>query len=177
MTVLVRSDASAKTIYEAAQAVVHKLQPDTAIYDVETMGDRLDEALALHRFATLLLGLFALLALLLASIGIYAVMAFAVAQRHKEIGIRLALGARPGQVVSLLVRQGCALAITGVVIGVVAAAAVATYVEPLLFEVSPWDPLIYVLCAFAVAGPACLACYLAARRATRIDPMFALRGE
>jgi len=177
MTLLVRTDRPAAEIAATVEAAVQELQPTTAIFDVETMGERVDESMALHRFATLLLGLFALLALLLASIGIYAVMAFAVAQRQKEIGIRLALGARPSQVIRLLVRQGSGLAVAGVVLGLLVAAALGSYMEPLLYHVSPYDPLIYALCALAVAVPSCLACFLAARRAARIDPMDALRNE
>ncbi len=177
MTFLVRTDRPTGEIATAVEQAVQEKQPDTAIYDVETMGERVDDSVALHRFATLLLGLFALLALLLASIGIYAVMAFTVAQRQKEIGIRLALGARPSQVVRLLVRQGCLLTVTGAVAGLLVAALAGRFIEPLLYHVSPYDPIIYALCALAVAGPACMACYLAARRATKIDPMDALRNE
>jgi putative ABC transport system permease protein len=100
-----------------------------------------------------------------------------VAQRQKEIGIRLALGALPSQVVKLLVRQGFALAATGVAVGLLVTALAGRFIEPLLYQVSPYDPIIYALCALAVAVPACLACYLAARRATKIDPMDALRSE
>jgi putative ABC transport system permease protein len=124
-----------------------------------------------------LLGLFGALALILASIGIYGVLAYSVAQRTSEIGLRMALGAQPHQVLRLVLKQGMLLALVGATVGVVVALPVARLASGLLYGVSATDPLTYAAITLLLMGVALLACYLPARRATRIDPLVALRVD
>ena len=133
--------------------------------------------MAARRFTTQLLGGFAVLALVLAAIGIYGVMAFIVGQRTREIGIRMALGARPQSVVALVLRQALALATGGVVVGGLAALGMSRLLSQMLFEVRPTDPLTYVAIAIVLAATAALAAWWPARRAASVDPMVALRAE
>lgn len=177
MTLVARTPVSAEVFAAEVEREVLALDTDVPIYDVKSMDERVEEALAVHRFTTLLLGVFAGLALFLALVGIYALMTFSVAQRTREIGIRLALGARPRAVVAMLVRRGMALAAVGIAAGAVCALAAGAVLDPLLYGVGPSDPLTYVVVILAVAGSALVACVLAARRAARIDPMIAMRAE
>ncbi len=124
-----------------------------------------------------LLGLFGALALILASIGIYGVLAYSVAQRTSEIGLRMALGAQPRQVLGLVLKQGMLLALIGAVVGVLVALPVARLASGLLYGVSATDPLTYAGITLLLMGVALLACYLPAQRATRIDPLIALRVD
>jgi ABC-type antimicrobial peptide transport system permease subunit len=124
-----------------------------------------------------LLGGFAGLALVLASIGVYSVMACIVTQRTAEIGIRMALGASPGAVLGMVLKQGLRLAAIGIAVGVAAALAVTRLMQQVLFEVQPHDPAIYAALAILILAVACVACWIPARRATRIDPITALRAE
>jgi putative ABC transport system permease protein len=147
------------------------------ILDVMTMEQLLAEPLAPRRFQMLLFGVFAAVALLLAAVGVYGVIAYSVSRRTHEIGIRLALGARPLDVLLLFVSQGMTLALAGVSIGLAAAMGVTRVLKGLLFELSATDPLTFMLIAALMLGVAFLACYLPARRATKVDPMAALRFE
>jgi len=124
-----------------------------------------------------LLGLFGALALILASIGIYGVLAYSVAQRTSEIGLRMALGAQPRQVLGLVLKQGMLLAVIGAAVGIIVALPVARMAGNLLYGISATDPLTYVGITLLLMAVALLACYLPARRATRIDPLIALRVE
>jgi putative ABC transport system permease protein len=124
-----------------------------------------------------LLGLFGALALILASIGIYGVLAYSVAQRTSEIGLRMALGAQPHQVLRLVLRQGMLLALIGAAVGILVALPVARLASGLLYGVSATDPITYAAITLLLMGVALLACYLPARRATRIDPLVALRVD
>jgi ABC-type antimicrobial peptide transport system permease subunit len=124
-----------------------------------------------------LLGLFALLALAIAAAGIGGVMALSVGQRIHEIGVRMAIGARPMEIVLMVLRQGMGLALGGVVVGLIGAFALTQSVRSLLFEVTPTDPVTFVGVALVLSAAACAACYIPARRAARVDPLLALRAE
>ncbi|HKQ04611.1 MAG TPA: ABC transporter permease [Blastocatellia bacterium] len=153
---------------------VDKDQPVTAVRSMEQV---LADSLSQRRFTMLLLGLFAALALVLASVGIYGVMSYTVTQRTHEIGVRMALGARPADVLGLVVAQGMAIAGVGVGIGLAAALALTRLMSSFLFGVSATDPLTFIAIPLILAGVALGACFVPARRATRVDPMVALRYE
>ena len=141
------------------------------------MEDNMTTSAAQPRFRTWLLGLFALLALLLSSIGIYGVMSYSVTQRVHEIGIRIALGAQPVQVFRLVTGEGFRLAIGGVAIGFAASLVLTRVLRSFLYEVSPLDPITYITVAAILVSVGMLASYLPARRATRVDPLVALRHD
>jgi ABC-type antimicrobial peptide transport system permease subunit len=141
------------------------------------MRERLAGSLAQKRFSMLLLGLFAGVALLLAAVGIYGVMAYMVAQRTHEIGIRMALGAASSNVVLLIIKQGMAVTAVGVAAGVAGAMALTRFMSSMLYGVSAADPLIIVLVSLSLASIALLACAVPALRAARVDPIVALRYE
>jgi putative ABC transport system permease protein len=134
-------------------------------------------AISQERFQALLLGLFAALALILACVGLYGVISYAVAQRTHEIGVRMALGARPGDVLKLVLRQGMWLTIAGLVVGIAIGSVATRVLSDMLFGVTPRDPLTFVGVPALLLLVAFLACYIPARRATRIDPLVALRWE
>ncbi len=176
-TMLIDSNTCVEGMAAAVQRELNVLDSRIPIYEAETMSDRVAASVALHRFASLLLGLFAALALLLASVGVYAVMSYSVTQRRREIGIRLALGARPRQVLGMILGQGAGVTLIGLALGLIAAAGFGLASRSLLYGTSPIDPVIYIIATLTVAGAALFACYLAARRATRVDPMDALRQD
>ena len=163
--------AMAATITRGARAI----DPSLPLYDVKTMEQWLSESLARRRFAMLMLGLFAVVAMLLAGVGIYGVMSYTVAQRTREMGIRVALGAQTRDVLRLIVRQGMSLAGIGVGIGLVVAIAATRLVASLLFGIQATDPITFAAIALLLAMVALLACWIPARRATKVDPMIALR--
>jgi putative ABC transport system permease protein len=163
----------AEAIRRETKAVIPNLPPPL----IRTMDDLLSETVAQPRLQTGLLSLFAGVALVLAAIGLYGVLAYAVTNRHREIGIRLALGAQKRNVISLVIGRGMRLAILGVVIGLVAALALTRVMRNLLYEVEPGDPLTLLAVSILLVATALFACWLPARRAARIDPMEALRCE
>jgi putative ABC transport system permease protein len=142
-----------------------------------TMDDLLSETLAQPRLQTGLLSLFAGIALILAAVGLYGVLAYVVTQRKREIGVRVALGAQRSDVLRLVVQQGMRLAIVGVALGLVGAWALTRVLQNLLYEITPTDPVTYLVVTSALCFVALLACYLPARRAARVNPMEALRYE
>jgi putative ABC transport system permease protein len=177
MTFVVRGRVPGTSLVSTARAQVHALDPAMPLNDVQTMTELASGAVAQPRFRTLLFGSFAALALLLATVGVFGVLSYFVTQRTQEIGIRMAPGAQPGDVMRMVVLRGVSLAGAGIVIGLVAAVPLARSMRSLLFEVPPTDLATFATVGFALALVACLASYLPARRAIRVDPMIALRME
>jgi ABC-type antimicrobial peptide transport system permease subunit len=147
------------------------------IYETKPLEDIVADSLAARRFSMILLGVFAALALLLSSIGIYGVISYVVGQRTHEIGIRMALGAQRSHVLALMLGEGMKMALLGVVIGIAAALGLTHLMASMLFGVSATDPITFCGVALVLAGVALAACYIPARRAMRVDPMVALRYE
>jgi len=176
-TIAVRTAGDPKPLAGAIRDQVLAVDPNQPVFDVKTMEERVAVTLETRRFAVVLLGIFGGLALLLAAIGLYGVLAFAVSQRTREIGIHMALGARTRDVLAMVIRQGMALVAIGVVFGVAGAYAVTRMIRSLLFEVGTTDPLTFVLVSVLLAVVGFVACYLPARRATKVDPLVALRYE
>ena len=177
MNVVLRSGADPAALAPAVKQQIHELDSDLPLYNVRTMNQRLDESLAQRRFAMLLLTLFAGVALALAAIGTYGVMAYLVNQGTREIGIRIALGATQRAIVRLIVWKGLSLALTGVAIGLAGAFAVSRLMRSLLFGVTPSDPFTFVMISFLLTLIALLASYIPAHRAAQIDPIVCLRDE
>jgi putative ABC transport system permease protein len=177
MQLAVRTAVEPESIVSAVRAQVRAVDPEQPLYHVATLEQVLSESLAPRRFNMLLLGIFAGIALALATVGIYGVMAFSVTQRTHEIGIRMALGAERRNVLGLIVRQGLRLTLFGVVLGVAGAWALTSFLASFLFGVAPRDPATFALVSLALVAVSILACYIPARRATRVDPMVALRYE
>lgn len=173
----VQTTTPSETLVSAIREQVRLLDADQPVTNVRTMGDLLSRALSSAKFSVWLLGLFAVLGLLLAAIGIYGVMVTAVMQRRHEIGLRMALGAQRGDVMWLVIRQGMVPVLIGVGAGLAAAIGLTRLMSTLLFEVSATDPLTLALITVLLTVVALLACYIPARRATKVDPLVALRYE
>jgi predicted permease len=177
MTVAFRGRTSPEALLSASRNELRNLDPDLPMYYVRTMEQRVDESLARRRFSMLLLGVFASIALALATIGIYGVMAYLVNQGTRELGIRIALGASPRNILNLVVRQGMALAFAGVTLGLAASFLLAQLIRSLLFGVRATDPITFAGISFLLAVITLLACYIPAQRAARIDPLISVRCE
>lgn len=177
INISIRTGLPPAAVAQAVAAVVARIDRDQPIYEVHLMGELIDDAMADRRFAMLVLGLFAALALVLAVVGLYAVMAYTVTQRTHEIGVRMALGAQPQQVRRMVLRQGLRLAGLGLAAGTVGALLLARGMSAVVAAVDGPEPAILGGVAAALLGVAALACLIPARRATRVDPMIALRGE
>jgi len=177
MTIALRGSTDLSATVTAVKNVLRNLDPDLPMYYVRTMGQRVDESLSRRRFSMLLLGVFASIALVLATIGIYGVMAYLVNQGTREIGIRMALGASQRNIVNLVVRQGMALALSGVIIGLAAAFLFTRLIRSLLFGVEATDPITFGAISLLLFLIALLGSYIPAQRATRIDPAASLRCE
>jgi putative ABC transport system permease protein len=176
-TLVIRTQGDPLNSLSAARSEVAALDKNLPLYDVKTMRQHLGLALLPARLAGGVLGVFGLVALTLAAAGVYGVMAYSVAQRTREIGIRMALGANASDVLRLVARQGMAPALIGMAIGLTAALALTQLLKSLLFGVSATDPLTFVAITLLLAIVALLACWIPARRAAKVDPMVALRVE
>lgn len=177
MTLVIRTRGDAAGIASAARQVIQTLDSEQPVADVRTMERLLADSVARARFSTLLLTVFAVVALILAAVGISGVMSYAVTQRTHEIGIRMALGAQAGDVLKMVVKKGLMLMVCGVGIGLGAALALTQIMASLLYGVSATDPLTFAAISVLLAAVALLACYVPARRAANVDPMIALRYE
>ncbi len=165
------------SLVDAIKNEVHAVNANVPIYEVASLESQLARHIAPRRFNTWLLGLFAAVALLLAVIGLYGVLAYSVSQRSHEIGIRMALGAQAADVLKLVVKQGMKLALIGIAIGLVASFALTRLMASLLYGVSSTDPLTFILILLLITTAALVACWIPARRAVKTDPMVALRCE
>jgi putative ABC transport system permease protein len=174
---VVRSDRDPAALVNPIRAIVRELDPTLPIGVIQPLETMLASTVASRRFNVLLLGTFAVIALALAAIGTYGLMAFAVVQRTREIGIRLAIGAAPRDVLRLVVRQGLALALAGVGLGLLGALLLTRVLRSLLFEVNPLDPTTFGAVALLLLGVSLMASILPAQRAARIDPNSAIRQE
>jgi putative ABC transport system permease protein len=177
MFVFLRTAGDPAALAGAAQAAVWALDRDQAIAGIRTVRDLLAQAQANRRFTTLLLGLFAAVALVLAAIGVYGVLAYSTAQRTQEIGIRMALGADRAAILRMVFASGAKIAALGLGIGIAGALALTQVLSGLLFGVSPRDPLTFLVVPGALLVVALAACWIPARRAVRVEPVIALRGE
>jgi putative ABC transport system permease protein len=177
MNVVVRGAGDPGTLTTVVRQAIHQIDPDEATSTFRTMGDVVSSSAATDRFNTLLLGAFAAIALLLTAAGIFGVLSYLVTQRTREIGLRMALGAQPKDVLGVIVGHGVRLALLGLCIGVAGALVVTRWMSSVLFDVKPSDPLTFVVVATLLGSVAFLAAYVPARRAMRVDPMVALRYE
>jgi predicted permease len=176
MAFVIRTDGDVAAVSRELRAVIASTDPTLPVYDALTYDDLVKIASAANRFSTVLFSSLAALALVLAAVGLYGVLAFSVAQRSFEMGVRLALGARPGDVLALVTRQGMLLVAAGLVIGLAIAIAASRAIASLLYQVEPTDPLAYITAGILLTAVGSLACYLPARRASRVDPTTALRA-
>jgi putative ABC transport system permease protein len=177
INLLVRTEVDPSSLAPAVRGQVAALNKDQALFNVRTMEQIVAQSVAPRRFSMLLLTIFAAVALVLAGVGIYGMMSYAVAQRTREIGVRMALGAQVSDVLRMVIGQGMKLVLTGLALGLVASVALTRTIRSLLFGVSATDPATFAAIAALLALVALLACFVPARRATRVNPMVALRGE
>jgi putative ABC transport system permease protein len=177
INLLTRTEVEPASLASAVRGEIAAVNKDQAVFNIRTMAEIVSQSVAPRRFSMMLLTVFAVVALVLASIGIYGMMSYAVAQRTREIGVRMALGAQSGNVLRLVMGQGMKLALAGVTVGLVASVALTRTIKNLLFGVSATDPATFVAIALLLVLVALLACWIPARRAARVDPMIALRHE
>jgi putative ABC transport system permease protein len=170
-----RSDADVKATKEALTATVHSIDPEIPVFDVRTMAELMSASMARRQFSLFLMSAFAVVALLLAALGIYGVMAFVVGQRAQEFGIRLALGAKPRDILGLAFRPGLMLTATGTIVGLGASIVVTRLMASLLFGVSASDPMTFAVVPVLLGIVTLAACFVPARRATRVSPMEVLK--
>ena len=177
MVIVVRCNSNPLTAAEPIRRVIWSIDPAQPIADVRTMDQVIADTFSRQHFSTLLLAGFSAAALLLAAIGIYGILAYAVSERTREIGVRVAIGATPARVVSLIIRAAAPPVIAGVVLGISGALALTGLLRGMLFQISPRDPLTFAVVPAILALVALMAAYLPARRAAYLDPMIALRMD
>jgi len=177
MTLVARSSTAPLGLASAIRSEISALDKNLPIADIKTMEELVATTKAPRQFNTLLLVVFATVALALAVVGLYGVLAYSVSERTQEIGVRLALGAQVGSVLKLVIGQGMKLVVIGVVIGLAGSFALTRLMARLLFGVGPTDPLTFISVAALLMLVALLACWIPARRATKVDPMAILRHE
>ena len=178
MSFVVRSEgSSAATIASGIRNAVRDLDGSVPIYQMQTMSDVVADSLVRPRFLSLLLGTFSAIALSLAAVGIYGVMAYSVTQRTQEIGVRVALGATTRNVLAMVVGEGLRMTIIGLALGLFGAFILTRWMAGQLFEVSATDPFTFTMVGVGLAAVGLLACFVPARRAAKVDPMVALRYE
>lgn len=177
LAVFLRGQFDTAAIPEQVRTLVQSVNPELPVYGAQTLDDAVSASLAERRLSMEIVACFAITALLLAALGIYGTISYVVSARTREIGIRLALGARRGRILAMLLRQGLVLAVAGAVLGVIGALIVGRLMAGLLYGVTPHDPLTFIGVTLVLSGVALLACYIPARRATRVDPLVALHYE
>lgn len=177
MVLVVRSDGDPDALARAAIAEIRAVDPEQPVYDVRPMAVVVDRSVAQQWLTTVVLGVFALVALTLACIGVYGVVSYGVARRTRKFGIRLALGAQPSAQLRSILSHGVRLAAAGVALGILGALAMRRAIQGLLFETAATDPRVFAAVAAVLLVVALLACYLPARRAAKVDPITALRHE
>jgi putative ABC transport system permease protein len=174
---MIRTASDPQQVTGQLRQAVAGLDPAVRVYDVDVMAEIVNDSLGDRKFQLILLLVFAGVALTLGAVGIYGVMSYSVAQQTREIGVRLALGALPGDVLKLVVAKGAILAVIGVVVGGTGTFLLRQVLEGVLFDVSATDPITYGSVALLLIGVAVVACFVPARRAAAVDPMEALRYE
>jgi len=177
MTIVVKGNGDPNQLIAAARNQVRTLDPDQPIYNIRTMDEIRGESVAPQRLNLMLLSIFAGIAFVLAIVGIYGVMSYAVTQRTHEIGIRMAIGAQPRDVFKMILGQGMLLTVIGMVAGLVGAFALTRLMATMLFSIKPTDPLTFAVVAVLLVAVALIACYIPGRRATKVDPVNSLRYE
>ncbi|MGB8832398.1 MAG: FtsX-like permease family protein, partial [Candidatus Sulfotelmatobacter sp.] len=177
VAVVLRTHDDPTDMMAAVRRRVSELDPGAVVYAIETMDEVLSKSLAARRLSLLLLGTFAILALALACMGLYGVLSYLADDRTREIGVRMALGASRSNVLRLILKQGASMVLAGVLLGFLLALGLTSLVSSQLFGVTPHDPLTFVGVGGLLVAVALLACYIPAKRATRVDPMVALRYE
>jgi len=177
VTVVVRTRTEPASLADSARAMVRSLDASLPVFNIRTLESQMGVALLPVRMAASLLGAMGTLALVLAAVGIYGVISFAVSQRTRELGVRMALGAQRRDILRLILRQGMTLTLLGCALGLAAAVGVTRFLTFLLYGISPLDPVTFIGIPLLLAGVALLACWVPARRAARVDPMVALRYE
>jgi len=177
MNIIFRASSDPAPLVPQVERIVAAIDRDQPIFDVKTMDQRLADSLGSRRFNAALIGCFAALAVVLAAIGVYGVMSYLVLLRTQEMGIRMALGAQPRQVLGLILREGFMLAVLGSIVGLAGALSLSRFLATLLFGVTTADPVIFSALTLLLLGVVFAACYIPGRRASHVDPLTALRHE
>jgi putative ABC transport system permease protein len=177
MTVTVKSAAEPMLLASPVRSALRNIDPEQPVTRIRTMDRVIEESIGGRRFPMLLLGAFSLVALVLAAIGVYGVVSYIVSQRTREIGIRMALGARAAEVVGMVVRRSLSPIAAGILVGVTASVMVSRLLGTLLYEVTPHDPAVLAVIVFLLGASAVVACLIPARRAASVDPLVVLKEE